>query len=57
LTYYGHGLKCQKKIVNNYISLNGVLVSDNNSTNYLAIFGSCILGDTTIEGCSNLDLG
>jgi hypothetical protein len=57
LTYYGHGLKCQKQIVKNYISLNGVLVSDYSSTNYLAIFGSCILGDTTIEGCSNLDLG
>jgi hypothetical protein len=25
--------------------------------NSLATFRSCILGDTTIEGCSNLDLG
>jgi hypothetical protein len=50
-------LKYQKKIVNNYISLNGVLVSENNETYYLATFGSCILGDTTIEGYSNNVLG
>jgi hypothetical protein len=57
LTYYGLGLKYQKQIVDDYILLNGVLVNDNNLTNYLATFRSCILGDTTIEGSSNLVLG
>jgi hypothetical protein len=55
LTYYG--LKYQKIVVDDYISSNEILVSYNNETNYLATFGSCILGDTTIEGYSNLYLG
>jgi len=50
-------IEISKKIVDNYILLNGILISDNNYTNYLTTFGSCILGDKTIEGYSNLDLG
>jgi hypothetical protein len=46
-----------KKIVDNYISLNGVLVIDNNYTNCLVTFGSCTLQDTTIKVYSNLDHG